>query len=177
MKEFAASITRSGPFYRCASIGVAASLVAMAGCGSPDAASTNARWEGDQFAPAVVLSGAAADAAVSGMRAPSAGYQARPLVPAADGVRWSDVKMAILNVAERSFLGVPSIKVTDALVTAVIVSADGQRGSVRVTKGAAGEIVAEVQLGTFADPKADGAFAQEFDREMRRLGAIARPQA
>jgi hypothetical protein len=46
-----------------------------------------------------------------------------------------------------------------------------------VTKGAAGEIVAEVQLGTFADPKADGAFIQEFDREMRRLGAIARPQA
>ncbi len=177
MKEFAAPITCSGPFYRCAVIGMAGSLVALSGCGSPDAASTNARWEGDPFAPAVVLSGASADAAVSGMRAPSAGYQARPLVPAADGVRWSDVKMAILNVAERSFLGVPSIKVTDALVTAVIVSADGQRGSVRVTTGAAGEIVAEVQLGTFADPKADGAFAQEFDREMRRLGAIARPQA
>ena len=177
MQERAAPITRSGPFYRCAAIGVVGSLVALAGCAGPDAATTNARWEGDQFAPAVVLSGATADAAVSGMRSPMAGYQARPLVPAADGVRWSDVKMAILNVAERSFLGVPSIKVTDALVTAVIVSADGQRGSVRVTKGAAGEIVAEVQLGTFADPKADGAFAQEFDREMRRLGAITRPQS
>lgn len=177
MQERAASITRSGPFYRCAAIGVVGALAALAGCAGPDAATTNVRWEGDQFAPAVVLSGASADAAVSGMRAPTAGYQARPLVPAADGVRWSDVRMAILNVAERNFLGVPSIKVTDALVTAVIVSADGQRGSVRVTKGAAGEIVAEVQLGTFPDPKVDGAFAPEFDREMRRLGAIARPQA
>ena len=177
MQERAASITRSGPFYRCAAIGVAASLIALVGCSGPDAASTNARWEGDQFAPNVVLSGASADAAVSGMRAPTAGYQARPLVAAADGVRWSDVKMAIRNVAEHNFLGVQSINATDALVTAAIVSADGQRGAVRVTKGAAGEITAQVQLGTFPDPKVDGAFVQEFDREMRRLGAIAQPQA
>ena len=177
MQERAASITRSGPFYRCAAIGVVGALAALAGCAGPDAATTNARWEGDQFAPAVVLSGASADAAVSGMRSPTAGYQARPLVPAADGVRWSDVKMAIRNVAERNFLGVQSIVATDALVTATIVSADGQRGSVRATKGAAGEITAQVQLGTFPDPKVDGAFVQEFDREMRRLGAIAQPQS
>jgi len=177
MHDRAASFTRSGPFYRCAAIGVAGSLAALAGCASPDAASTNVRGEGDQFAPALVLSGAPADAAVGGMRSPTAGYQARPLVPAADGVRWSDVKMAIRNVAEHNFLGVQSIVATDALVTAAIVSADGQRGSVRVTKGAAGEIAAQVQLGTFPDSKVDGAFTQEFDREMRRLGALAQPQA
>ena len=177
MQARAPSVTRFGPFYRCAAIVVAAFPVALSGCGGPDAASTNARWEGDQFAPNVVLSGASADAAVGGMRAPTAGYQARPLVAAADGVRWSDVKMAIRNVAEQSYLGVQSIEATDALVTAAIISADGQRGSVRVTKGAAGEITAQVQLGTFPDPRADGAFAQGFDREMRRLGAIARPQA
>ena len=61
--------------------------------------------------------------------------------------------------------------------TAAIVSADGQRGAVRVTKGAGGGITAQVQLGTFPDPKVDGAFVQEFDREMRRLGAIAQPQS
>ena len=58
--------------------------LAVAGCSSPDAATTNRRAAEDRFSPSVLMEGKTKDAAVDAMRAPTADHRARPLV-AADG--------------------------------------------------------------------------------------------
>lgn len=110
------------------------------------------------------------------MTGPTAGYQARPLVPAADGVRWEDVEMAITNVSKRSFVGVTAYDRTADRVVGSTVLADGQRGSVVAERGAKGAIAIHAKLGTFADASRDRSFEEAVSAELRRLGAIRRPQ-
>lgn len=172
MRSDAPSELRQRPFYR----GALLAVLALASCAQPDAATTDRRARGDRFDPDVVLAGAAADEAVAAMQVPASGHPTRPLVSAAPGVRWSDVPMAIDNVASVRFLGVLSTSVTPDRIEAAIVSADGQRGSVVATRGPGAGVAFAVRAGTFADPARDDALTQALDRELRRLGAIRRPQ-
>lgn len=173
MRSDAPCSLRQCPFYR----GALLAVVSLASCAPPDAATTDRRAPGDQFDPDVVLTGAAARDAVAAMQVPAAGHATRPLVAAAPGVRWSDVPMAIDNVASVGFLGVLSSAATADRVEAVTVSADGQHGIVVATRGADGAVTFAVRAGTFAEPARDDALARALDRELRRLGAIRRPQA
>lgn len=104
------------------------------------------------------------------------GYRPRPLVPAADGVRWSDVPMAIRNVADSSFIGVRSIDTSADRISANTVLEDGQRGTVAAIRDEAGAITFECRLSTFPDAKRDGAFDAAVREELLRLGKIRRPQ-
>jgi hypothetical protein len=159
-------------FYRWASIALIAS---GAGC-APDAATTNRRAPGDRFDPSVVLAGARAGRAEDAMTVTTAGYQARPLLPAADGVRWDDVEMAVTNVSKRSFVGVAAYQRTADTVVGSTILADGQQGTVTVRRGAEGSITVGAQLGTFPDEARDRAFTDAVTKELRRLGSIKRPQ-
>lgn len=166
---------RSSCFYRVAAVG-AASLGWLSACSQPDAARSDVRGPGDRFDPAVVLEGDRARAAEQGMLVATEGYRPRPLVPAADGVRWGDVPMAIRNVADASFVGVRSIDTSGDRIEAHTVLEDGQAGSVAAVRDASGAITFECRLSTFADAKRDGAFDAAVRKELLRLGAIARPQ-
>lgn len=172
MEPLAPSSGFNGPFYR----GRFALLAALAAGCAPDAASTDVRGRGDLFDPDVVLTGASAEAAVSAMQVPAAGRPTRPLQAAPAGVRWSDVPMAIRNVASVTFHGVASVAEAMDEVDAVTLAGDGQRGRVRATRDAGGAVRLDVQLGTFPDAARDGAFARALEAELRRLGAIPRPQ-
>ena len=110
------------------------------------------------------------------MTVTTAGYQARPLLPAADGVRWDDVEMAVTNVSKRSFVGVAAYQRTADTVVGSTILADGQQGTVTVRRGAEGSITVGAQLGTFPDEARDRAFTDAVTRELRRLGSIKRPQ-
>lgn len=162
----------SGVYYRVA---LATSCLVVS-CTSPDAATTDKRRPGDVFAPNVILEGSAKKEAVQGMLGPTGGYQGRPLEVAADGVRWSDVPMAIRNVADTQFIGVQAFETTADKIIASTVASDGNRGSVTVTRSATGSIRVEVQLGVFPELSRDDQFVRAFDSELLRLGAIARPQ-
>ena len=172
MSDFAAILSRPSTFYRVA---VVASCL-LTSCTLPDAASDNKAQPGDAFPPEVVLKGATATAAIAGMRQPTAGYQARPLVPAVDHVRWSDVQMAMRNVASRQFLGVQSFESGADRCVATMLTADGQDGTVTVERVSSGDFTTVVNIGVFPDPQRDELFAKAFAAEMLRLGAIARPQ-
>lgn len=161
-----------GPFYW----GHFLLLAALAAGCAPDAASTDRRGRGDLFEPDVVLAGASADEAVSAMQLPAAGRPTRPLLPAAEGVRWSDVPMAIRNAAAEGFVGVASMREGTDLVTAVMLAPDGQRGCVEASRSPDGPVRFEVRLGTFPDAVRDEAFARVLEAELRRLGSIPRPQ-
>jgi hypothetical protein len=164
---------RAKIFYRMlmlASVG----LVGAAGGCAPDAATDNVRWQEDPFSPAVVMNGRPADAAVGAMRGPGAGAATRPLV-ASEAPRWSDVPMAIRNVAGESFLGVDRIDADDRTCVARTVQADGQDGTVTVRRRDDGSLECTARL-SFAPPAADDRFVAELRRELRRLAAIKRPQ-
>jgi hypothetical protein len=152
---------RAKIFYRMlmlASVG----LVGAAGGCAPDAATDNVRWQEDPFSPAVVMNGRPADAAVGAMRGPEA-------------TRWSDVPMAIRNVAGESFLGVDRIDADDRTCVARTVQADGQDGTVTVRRRDDGSLECTARL-SFAPTDADDRFVAELRRELRRLAAIKRPQ-
>ena len=166
---------RSGCFYRVAAVGALA-LGAVTGCSRPDAARSDVRGPGDRFDPSVVLEGDRARAAEQGMLTAAEGYRPRPLVPAADGVRWSDVPMAIRNVADASFVGVRSVDTSGDRIEVNTVLQDGQPGSVAAVRDASGAITFECRLSTFPDAKRDGAFDAAVRKELLRLGAIPRPQ-
>lgn len=134
------------------------------------------RGPDDPFDPSVVLEGERAQAAEQAMLGPAAGHPARPLVPASDGVRWSDVPMAIRNVADASFVGVRSIDTAADRIQANTVLEDGQAGSVAAVRDASGAIGFECRLSTFPDAKRDGAFDAAVRKELLRLGAVRRPQ-
>jgi hypothetical protein len=110
------------------------------------------------------------------MRQPTAGYQARPLVPAVDHVRWSDVPTAVRNVASRQFLGVQSFESGADRCVATLLTADGQDGTVTVERISSGDFTTVVSIGVFPDAQRDELFAKAFAAEMLRLGAIPRPQ-
>jgi hypothetical protein len=175
MSTRAAGVQRSGCFYRVAALG-ALPLACVCACSQPDAARSDVRGPGDQFDPGVVLEGNSARAAEQGMLAAAEGYRPRPLVPAADGVRWGDVPMAIRNVADASFVGVRSVDTSADRIVANTVLEDGQRGTVAAVRDEAGAITFECRLSTFADAKRDGAFDAAVRKELLRLGALRRPQ-
>ncbi len=150
-------------------------IAAGAGC-APDAATTNRRAPGDRFDPSVVLADARAGRAEDAMAATAAGDRARPLLPAADGVRWDDVEMAVTNVSKRSFVGIAAYRRTADTVVASTILSDGQQGTVTARRGADGVIGISAQLGTFPDESRDRGFADAVSVELRRLGAIKRPQ-
>lgn len=110
------------------------------------------------------------------MAGAAAGHDARPLLPAADGVRWTDVELAMTNVARRSFVGIKSYDRTDNAVVGSTILADGQRGTVTAARDASGAISFRAQLGTLPDDRRDRGFEQDAAKELRRLGAIPRPQ-
>jgi hypothetical protein len=172
MSAFAAILSSPSTFYRVAAV---ASCL-LTSCTLPDAASDNKSEPGDTFPPEVVLKGSSSTAAVAGMRQPTAGYQARPLVPAVDHVRWSDVPMAVRNVASRQFLGVQSLESGVDRVVATVLAADGQDGTVTVERISSGDFTTVVNIGVFTDSQRDELFAKAFTAEMLRLGAIPRPQ-
>ncbi|RLS47166.1 MAG: hypothetical protein DWH86_00965 [Planctomycetota bacterium] len=161
-----------GTFYRVALLGACL----LTSCSLPDAASDNKAVPGDTFPPDVVLKGSNANAAIAGMRQPTAGYQARPLVPAADHVRWTDVPMAARNVASKQFVGIQSFEFGADRFVAVTLAADGQTGTVTVERVSSGDFTTVVQLGVFPETHRDELFAKAFEAEMLRLGAIPRPQ-
>ena len=104
------------------------------------------------------------------------GYQPRPLVPASDRVRWEDVETAMTNTARRSFVGISGYEVAADRVVGSAILADGQRGTVTAERSAAGAISFRAQLGALPDPRRDRAFERDCEVELRRLGALRRPQ-
>jgi hypothetical protein len=154
---------------------VALVTATIAGCRLPDAATTNRRGPGDQFAPTLVLEGGSARDAIRAMRAPAAGDTPRPLLTAEGGVRWSDAEMAIRNVADRHFVGVAGIEHSDARVVASTVMPDGQSGFVEAIRLSDGHVECRARL-TMLDLALDAAFESDFATELRRLGQIPRPQ-
>lgn len=104
------------------------------------------------------------------------GQQTRPLEPAKDGVRWGDVEMALNNVARGSFVGISFYERTDRTIVGSTVLPDGQRGTVIAERDPAGAITIAARLGPLADERRDRAFEQDAAKELRRLGAIRRPQ-
>ena len=164
---------RAKIFYRMLHASCAA-LAAVAGGCAPDAASDNVRWREDPFSPSVVMQGRPADAAVGAMRAPAAGAATRPLL-ASEAPRWSDVPMAIRNVASVSFVGVDRVDADDRTCVARTVQADGQDGAVTVRRRDDGSLECSARL-SFSPTDADARFVEELRRELRRLAAIKRPQ-
>lgn len=124
----------------------------------------------------MVLDGSRAGAAEGALVGAAAGHSPRPLVPAAGGVRWSDVELAMTNVSKRSYVGVQAYDRTENAVVATTILADGQRGTVTAARDASGAISFRAQLGTFPDERRDRAFERDAGTELRRLGAISRPQ-
>lgn len=170
----------SARFYRVAgaraafAVAVAwAIAAALAGCRT-DAARTNVRGPGDAFDPSVVLDGPRGPEASRGMASAAAGSASRPLAASASP-RWSDVEMAIRNVAGESFVGVRAVERVGARIAATTVLEDGQVGSVVATRDASGAIAFDCRLSTFPDAARDGAFAKALGAEMQRLAAIPRP--
>jgi hypothetical protein len=147
---------------------------AASGC-RRDVASTDRRAPGDAFDPSVVLEGPRASEAIDAMRAPAAGVATRPLVVAADGVRFSDAPMAIRNVAGRSTVGITFVQQTDVACLARTVLPDGREGEVCVDRAADGALAVRARLAAAGSPQ-DEAFARDVLAELRRLGAIKRPQ-
>ena len=172
MTSCVAIFLRPGTFYRVALLGACL----LTSCSLPDAVSDNKAAPGDTFPPDVVLKGSNANAAIAGMRQPTVGYQARPLVPAADHVRWTDVPMALRNVASKQFIGIQSFESGADRFVAVTLAADGQAGAVTIERISSGDFTVVVQLGVFPDASKDELFAKAFEAEMLRLGAILRPQ-
>jgi hypothetical protein len=164
-------------FYRhcilLASVTAVASLAAS-GC-RRDVAASDRRAPGDAFDPSVVLEGPRASEAIDAMRAPAAGVATRPLVVAADGVRFSDAPMAIRNVAGRSTVGITFVQQTDVACLARTVLPDGREGEVSVDRAADGSLAVRARLAA-AGSSQDEAFARDVLAELRRLGAIKRPQ-
>jgi hypothetical protein len=122
-----------------------------------------------------VLEGPRASEAIDAMRAPAAGVATRPLVAAADGVRFSDAPMAIRNVAGRSTVGITFVQQTDVACLARTVLPDGREGEVCVDRAADGALAVRARLAAAGSPQ-DEAFARDVLAELRRLGAIKRPQ-
>lgn len=163
-------------FYRVAlAVSLAVGATIPSGCSGGDVARSNRRGPEDRFDPTVVLEGKAAEQAERGMVSAAAGYAGRPLL-AEPGGRWSDVPMAIRNVARASFRGVRSFETSADRIVASTVAEDGQPGTVTALRAADGTISFECSLGTFADQSRDARFASELRAELARLGAIRRPQ-
>lgn len=161
-------------YWSAAAVALAGSLVA--GCALPDAAASSKPSREDAFPPDVVLDPAQQRAALDAMRTAGAGVPVRPLVAAQNGVRWSDVETAVRNVADRQFLGVFGAESRADVFTAGLQTEDGQPGSVTVRRQADGRIVAHADIGIFSNFAKEQEFESAFDAEMRRLGAIPRPQ-
>lgn len=147
-----------------------------AGCSLPDAAASTKPSREDVFSPDVVLDGAQQGQVLDAMRAAGAGVPVRPLVAARDGVRWADVETAVRNVADVQFLGVYGVESKPDVFTAGLQTEDGQPGTVTVRRQADGRIVAHADIGVFSNFTKEQQFEAAFDAEMRRLGAIPRPQ-
>jgi hypothetical protein len=167
-------LVRDG-FYRVAIAVWLAAAALPAGCSGEDAVRSNRRAPEDRFDPTVVLEGKSAERAERGMVSATAGYPGRPLV-AEPGGRWSDVPMAIRNVARESFRGVRSFETSGDRIVAATVAEDGQPGTVTAARAPDGAISFECSLGTFPDSSRDAAFASALRAELARLGAIRRPQ-
>ncbi len=151
-------------------------VVLLSGCTQPDAATTDIDSPADEFPPSVVLDSKQQAQVLADMRAAAQGYAPRPLVTAPDGVRWSDVTMAIRNVADKQFLGYVSAESTADQCTVWVQMPDGQDGTIVARRDAGGRITATARLGVLGEPKQEQEFVVAFDAELRRLGAIARPQ-
>jgi hypothetical protein len=148
----------------------------LAGCSAPDAASTTAPGPGDILPPNLVLDGREQRELLDAMRAPGAGLAVKPLVPAPDGVRWSDVETAVRNVADKQFLGVAAVESTPTEFRAELQTQDGQDAKVVVQLGLDGRITADATIGIFSQLGAERRFEKAFDAELLRLGAIPKPQ-
>jgi hypothetical protein len=148
----------------------------LAGCTLPDASASTKPSQQDVFPPDVVLDASQQRAALDAMRSAGAGVAVRPLVAAQNGVRWSDVETAVRNVADTQFLGVFGVESKPEVFTAGLQTEDGQPGSVTVRRQADGRIVAHADIGIFSNFAKEQQFEDAFDAEMRRLGAIPRPQ-
>jgi hypothetical protein len=83
--------------------------------------------------------------------------------------------MAIRNVAGRSTVGITFVQQTDVACLARTVLPDGREGEVRVDRAADGSLAARARLAEAGSPQ-DEAFARDVLAELRRLGAIKRPQ-
>jgi hypothetical protein len=83
--------------------------------------------------------------------------------------------MAIRNVAGRSTVGITFVQQTDVACLARTVLPDGREGEVRVDRTADGSLAARARLAEAGSPQ-DEAFARDVLAELRRLGAIKRPQ-
>lgn len=153
---------------------IAAATLSAVGC-RRDAAASDRRAPGDAFDPSVVLDGPRAAEAIDAMRGPAEGVPTRPLAAAAEGVRFSDAPMAIRNVAGRSTVGITHMQQTDVACTARTVLPDGREGEVRVDRDAGGSLAAHARLAD-AGSAQDDAFARDVLAELRRLGALKRPQ-
>ena len=164
---------RAKIFYRLLTRSCLGLAAAAGGC-APDAATDNVRWREDPFSPSVVMAGRPADAAVGAMRGPAAGAATRPLV-ASESPRWTDVPMAIRNVAGESFVGVDRIDGDDRTCVAQTVLPDGQHGTVTVHRRDDGSLECTARL-SFSPTDADARFVEDLRRELRRLAAIKRPQ-
>ena len=177
MRRTAHSFASRARFYGFAATGravVPALLLLAAACASPDPAATNRREPGDRFDPAVVLSGQKAGRAEEAMVGATAGYAPRPLQEAPEG-RWSDVPMAIRNVAKAHFAGVRSFDTSGDRIVASLALEDGQAGTVTATRDGAGAVSFACSLGTFPDAVRDDAFLGSLRAEFLRLGRIGRP--
>jgi len=152
----------------------AAATLAAVGC-RRDAAASDRRAPGDAFDPSVVLDGPRAAEAIDAMRGPAEGVPTRPLVAAAGGVRFSDAPMAIRNVAGRSTVGITFMQQTDVACIARTVLPDGREGEVRVDRDADGALAVHARLAD-AGSAQDDAFSRDVLSELRRLGALTRPQ-
>lgn len=163
------------PSYWSAVLATLAAVLA-AGCSLPEAAASTKPSRQDVFPPDMVLDAAQQRAALDAMRAAGAGVAVRPLVAAQNGVRWSDVETAVRNVADKQFLGVFGIEAKPEVFTAGLQTEDGQPGSITVRRQVDGRIVAHADIGIFSNFTKEQKFENAFDAEMRRLGAIPRPQ-
>lgn len=169
-------------FYRAAGVGLQgfgmSGLLlltwALAGC-QPDAAATNRASPEDQFPANRVLGPAEEERTVRAMDATAAGEQGRPLVPAPAGYRWSDVPGALRAAAGVCFAGVASISQKEDEVVATLVLDDGQRGTATASRREGG-VVLQVSLGIFGQPTREAEFTGAFERALRQMGAVRRPQ-
>lgn len=129
----------------------------------------------DQFSATKVLTASEQAEILDVFAQYAAGREARPLVAAADGYRWSDVPGALRAAAGPCFVGVASVSTTDETVKAMLVLDDGQEGEAIVTRTPDG-VAVRASMGVLGDAEREAKFERLFHRALARMALVRKPQ-
>lgn len=153
--------------------------IVFAGCASKPAVESNLRMPGEPATIARELTPAERQATVAAIAsAQPPAFAPQPLEKAGDHGRWRDVREAVIAAAKSCEVAMVVERAVPGGIAFDLRAISDERGTMRVTGSEADGVTGvQVEMGTFGDDRrlADR-IARAFERELRSLGRIPRPQ-